>query len=325
MNSTLLQQKLEEYPHYNYPSTSRIQPLRSFPRGFFVKREDELSFGISGSKFRKYRTLLPYLVQNGYQEIVVIGGGFSNHILSITQLLIENGLTPILFLKGPKPSHTIGNFLFLNTLLPSSSIHWITRNEWPQVREIAADFAKTKSRSFVIPEGATLFPSFVGTLTLPLDIIRNEIESGITFDNIWMDVGTGYSASGLLLGLSALKRNISCHLLHLAETEVAFLKQLTELHGECEKWLQEKIIFPTFTSYFPAISPSFGSTNKTVFDFIIKIAREEGFFLDPIYSAKLFYEINKLDSLEGNTLVIHSGGALTLSGFQKQLSNYAIV
>ncbi len=323
MNSTLLEQKLEEYPHYNYPSTSRIHPLKAFPKGFFVKREDELGFGISGNKFRKYRTLLPYLVQNGYREIIVLGGAFSNHILSITQLLIENGLTPTLFLKAPKPSEDIGNFLFLKMLIPISSIHWVSKNNWDKVTQLAQDYAKTKAYSFVIPEGATVFPSFVGSLTLPLDIIRNELESNIMFDHIFMDVGTGYSASGLLLGLSILERKISCHLLHLAETEKAFVNQLTHLHADCEKWLGKKIVFPSFTSYLPTIAPSFGSTNKTVFDFIITTAREEGFFLDPIYSAKLFYEIRKIQTLKGNVLVIHSGGALTLAGFQKQLSNYA--
>ncbi len=320
-----LEKKLSEYPSYNYPVSSRIHPLNQFPKGFFVKREDELGFGISGCKFRKYRTLFPYLQQQGYKEIVVVGSAFSNHVLSITQLIIENGLQPTLFVKGPKPTLFKGNFLFLETLLPQSSFHWISKEEWPQLSSYIDLYMSSRESIYVIPEGAALFPAFIGALTLPLDIIRNEQEMGISFHHIYMEVGTGYSACALLLGLAFLKKKSICHLLHVADTEKAFTHRLQYLHGEFSKWLEMDAPFPEHVeSMFPTLAPSFGSTNKKVFQFIAQTAREEGFFLDPIYSAKLFYEVRRqyqdttLPDGE-NALIIHSGGALTLAGFQEQL------
>ena len=69
---------------------------------------------------------------------------------------------------------------------------------------------------------------------------------------------------------------------------------------------------------YPATAKSFGSTNKTIFEEIRRIAREDGILTDPVYSAKLFLTarqtiLNK--TLDGNILLIHSGGGLTLSGF----------
>lgn len=310
-----LQEKLDKEVQEGYPKRSRVHALRSFGAGSYVKREDELGFGISGSKYRKYRTLIPYLRK--YEEVIVLGGPFSNHVLGITQLLLENGIKPTLFLKGAPPEKDEGNFFFLQMLLPSSSLHWITNQEWPQ---IASEYAAAREKAFILPEGGALFPSFLGALTLPLDILRNEKERDLTFDQIFFDVGTGYSAAALLLGLAFLERRVHCHLLLVAGAEEEFRQSVKELHSQFKRWLGKRCPWPeAFTCHLPTLARSFGSTNKTLFQFIFQTAQEEGFFLDPIYSGKLFYHAKGLlkeKKMEGNSLLIHSGGALSLSGFQ---------
>ncbi|MBS3905278.1 MAG: hypothetical protein KGZ39_08135 [Simkania sp.] len=321
-----LQDSLEREEHEDYPVKSRLHPLRSFGKKeahCFVKREDELGFSISGTKFRKYRTLIPFLKRQECNEAVVIGGAYSNHVLSITQLLIENGIKPTLFLKGPLPYQKHGNFRFLQMLIPDSSIHWVPKTNWPKVTQYASAYADGSARTVILPEGATVFPAFLGGLSLPLDILRNEEEHKIEFDHLFIEVGTGFSAAALLLGFAYLKKKTFCHLLLLAGTEEEFLKQLQILHADFERWLGQKCSFPIhFSCESSSLAPSFGSTNSELFQFLIRIAREEGFFLDPIYSGKLFYHAKKkmeANPFSGNILVVHSGGALTLAGFQDQL------
>ncbi len=329
-----LQSKLFEYPQKDYPITSRVHRLRSFPEGFFVKRDDELGFGISGCKFRKYRTLIPYILQKGFKEVLVIGGAFSNHVLSITQLLIEEGLQPTLFLKGPRPQASQGNFLFLETLLPSSSMKWISKTDWLNIERIVEEYQQSHHNSIIIPEGAFLFPAFLGALSLPMDIIRNEKQLGLSFDHVVMEVGTGLSAAALLLGMTLLKKECKCHFLHLADNEESFIKRVQQLQSDFKKWVGEDFSshlssISSFASIYPTNAASFGATNRTIFNFISHIAKNEGVLLDPIYSAKLFYEIkNQIahnSEIRGNVLIIHSGGALTLSGFEKQLSHANVV
>jgi len=70
--------------------------------------------------------------------------------------------------------------------------------------------------------------------------------------------------------------------------------------------------------YYPATAKSFGSTNKTIFNEIRRIAREDGILTDPVYSSKLFLTARQTifdQALDGNILLIHSGGGLALSGF----------
>jgi 1-aminocyclopropane-1-carboxylate deaminase len=81
--------------------------------------------------------------------------------------------------------------------------------------------------------------------------------------------------------------------------------------------------FPSnFHLYHPSSTPRFGQINQLLFQEIISLARKEGFFTDPIYTAKLFKETKRLlaeHSFQGNVLIHHSGGALTLLGFEEQL------
>jgi 1-aminocyclopropane-1-carboxylate deaminase len=310
---SFLENHLKKEPEENYPKNSRIHPLNTFPNGF-VKREDELGFGISGTKFRKYCRLISFL--RSFHEVIIIGGPYSNHVLGITQLLIENGIQPVLFLKGMLPK-AIGNFFFLQMLVEPSSIHWIPVKEWENVLEMAKKEAK--ETTFILPEGAPLFPCFLGALSLPLDILRNEKEEKISFDHIFIDVGTGYTAAALMLAFAFIEKKVTCHFLITAGTEVEFLVTCKKLHGEFQQWLGQNFHFPTsFICQKPELSPSFGSTNAQTFQFIKEMARKEGFFLDPIYSAKLFYNAYAhIDKISGNVLLIHSGGALSLAGFQK--------
>jgi 1-aminocyclopropane-1-carboxylate deaminase/D-cysteine desulfhydrase-like pyridoxal-dependent ACC family enzyme len=199
-------------------------------------------------------------------------------------------------------------------------MHWIPKEEWGQIETITQDFAKKLERAFILPEGAPLFECFLGALSLTLDILRNEETLGVTFQHICMEVGMGYSAAALLLGLSFLERPTRVHLLHVAEEEAAFLKRLKSLHAAFESWLGCPVPFPSNYSALPKLlAPSFGATNAHLFAFIKETARSEGLFLDPVYSAKLFYSVKEARISGGPALLIHSGGALSLSGFQKSL------
>ena len=125
-----LQTFIDAFPQANYPFHSRVHRLASFDSQSvkcYVKRDDELGFGISGSKIRKYRSLIPWLKQEKIHEVVLIGSASSNHVLSLCQLLIENRLKPTLFLRGDPSYSKKGNCIFSSLFVPSSSIHWISK------------------------------------------------------------------------------------------------------------------------------------------------------------------------------------------------------
>lgn len=314
----------------SYIPHSRVHVLKTFngsPSTSKVKRDDELGFGISGSKWRKYISLIPHLLNEHYQEALVIGSSYSNHVLGISQLLIENRIKPTLFLLGDPSRKRQGNLLLTSLLVPESQIQWLSHKEWLQVEALAANYIQENPlRTALIPEGACMQAALPGALTLALDILENEEKAKEEFQHIFIDAGSGLTAIATILAFTWLNKKTLLHVLLLADNEEQFLAKLKLFQKVFEQFIQVQLdwmnLLAQFRLHKPTIARSFGSVNTAILTHIQFLAREEGFFTDPIYSANLFLEAKKIidtQALAGNVLVIHSGGALTLMGFQKEL------
>ncbi|MDF2868168.1 MAG: yedO [Gammaproteobacteria bacterium] len=318
-------------PLVDYPYHTRVHKLKTFNTSTldcYVKRDDELSFGVSGSKLRKYLSLIPYLLNNKIDTTILMGSSHSNNILSLSQLLIENAIEPHLFLLGDKSHSLKGNLLLTRLFVPEKNIHWISRQEWPSVEAIAQDYGRrlSEKHTYLIAEGASVLPALPGALTLALDILQNEQLIAKQFDHIFIDAGTGLIAIATILAFSWLRRDVLAHVLLLAEEEASFLQRLESFKLGFEKLIGEKLamdfLIGRIRFYRPTKAKAFGSTNPTIFKTISRIAQQEGFLTDPIYSAKLFIEVPIIiekQKLSGKALIIHSGGGLSLMGFQQQL------
>ncbi len=310
---------------------SRVHKLRSFDTPLahcFVKREDELGFGVSGTKVRKYLSFLPHFLKAKLDEAIITGSAYSNHVLSLSLLLRENGVEPILFLLGDPSCKLQGNLLFSSLIAKKENIHWISRKCWGEIDDIAAQFALARANAQVVPKGANCASAIPGALTLALDILRNEEELGIAFDHILIDSGTGMSAAALLLAFAYLQKKTAIHIVQVAGDEKEFTNTLSCRKNDLEYLLDQSLDSPTnFRCYLPSNAQKFGSANTLVLNTIAELARSEGFLTDPVFTAKLFYEGKKIiaqEDLKGNILFIHSGGALSLMGFQEQMAKFAM-
>ena len=328
IDSSALVHALARVPMAPFSRHSRIHPLRSFSKSnCFVKREDELGFGMSGTKVRKYLSLLPVILQDKPQEAIVTGSAYSNHVLSFSQLLRENGIEPILFLLGDSSCKMQGNLLYSALIANPKNIHWVGRSKWPNIDQIVETFANQRReqniKTLIVPKGGSCAAALPGALTLALDIFRNEEEAGLAFDHLFIDSGTGFTACALLLAFAYFRKLTFLHIVQIAGNEEEFHAVLAERRADLETLLGESIPSPTlFKLYRPSTAPSFGAVNAAIFKTIADIARTEGFLTDPVFTAKIFYEGKKILSeqkIEGNVLFIHSGGGLGLTGFQEEI------
>lgn len=309
---------------------SRVHPLNNSPPhenvSLFIKRDDELSFGVSGSKIRKYTSIIPHLKKLCAKRVCLIGGAYSNNILGLAQLLIENEMQPILFLRNPgnTKEQIRGNFLFIKMLVPEEDIVMVDRDSWDHVEKIVCQ-KECGHPTIVIPEGAMMPEALPGALTLPLDIVENETALGTNFHHIFIDAGTGMQAIALILGGAICFPNTMIHVLLLAQNKEEFQRKLNEYTIQFQRITGFHVkALENFSLYTPTKGASFGSVPKSGFKDIVNIARTEGVFVDPIYSGKLMTEaksIIKQYSLCGNILIVHSGGGLSLAGFQHQLAS----
>lgn len=294
--------------------SSRSHKLNSFPSdgaNCYVKRDDELGCGISGSKMRKYSSLIPFLIQNGTRHLIIIAGPQSNNLLAALQVAREYKLQVTAFLIKPRNLEIQGNFKLSLLFLDELEIIWINREEWPNVDEFAHDYlSKLKEPGFILNEGASVAEALAGAMSLAEDIVRNEKALDLVFQHIFVDAGTGFSAAGLIKGLAQIHHQSLIHVLLLADDEETFNNKLN-------KWIG--MTPDNYQCLYPSTARSFGSVNQVIKGEIRRLAREEGILADPIYSAKLFHEARRCietEELKGNLLIIHSGGTLTMAAFE---------
>jgi 1-aminocyclopropane-1-carboxylate deaminase/D-cysteine desulfhydrase-like pyridoxal-dependent ACC family enzyme len=300
---------------------------QSQDRNIFIKRDDELSSGITGSKYRKYASLLRYLLVNSYNEVLLIGSAQSNNIVGLAQMLKEYQLRYRLMMLESNEAILRGNLLWSHLLCDMSDVLWVKREDWPRVNELAQGYADNSDQKvFIVKEGCAVPEAISGAMTLALDVIRNSMDNDLSFEHIFIDSGSGTTAIGLLLGLGlAGVKDINLHITLIAGNEAEFRQQLEQLRSQYERQHGISIDTSSLQLHFhtPVFSPSFGSITTKVLEEVLHIARVEGILADPVYTAKHFAtakHIIEKENLSGDILLIHTGGALGLSGFQEKLA-----
>lgn len=289
----------------------------------YIKRDDELSAMISGSKMRKYAALIPYLKKNNISKCTLLGSSFSNNLVGLSQLLIENSIKPYVFTLESKNNKLCGNQLLLKMLIEPDQRFEIPRNLWHNRLEFVKNNFSRLSDSYVIDEGAEHVMSVIGSMTLGFDIDDNQKKLNMTFDQIFLDCGSGLSSIGFLISLNFLKIKPKVHIVSMALSKENFEKKYKfYLDKVGEKFNKDLFPYP-FTFSRPQKHRSFGSVSRRLLDSLIKIVRSDGIFFDPIYSLKLYLEVkNFLEQSKPcpTILLIHSGGSSSILGFQESLS-----
>jgi 1-aminocyclopropane-1-carboxylate deaminase/D-cysteine desulfhydrase-like pyridoxal-dependent ACC family enzyme len=297
--------------YFPWKLKTRVHRLNHFPDdACYVKREDELSCGVSGTKLRKYASIIPYCINKGIEHLVVIATVQSNNLLAVSQIAREYGFKLSLFLLKPWAIHQKGNYKLSQLFFNEKDIVWVEKNQWDAVESLAKQYIEQHcDKALLLPEGASCQHALKGAMTLADDIIENEKQLGISFSHIFIDAGTGFSACALLKSLTEKKHKAKLNILLLADDELRFWQKSAS-------WAD--IRYQKDICFMPSTARSFGAINGAIKQEIKRMAMDEGILTCPIYSAKLFYESRQKilsEALEGNKLIIHSGGILSLSGF----------
>ena len=324
MRKTWFLEKIESQIDSDLLYESRVHPIGHLGGGIFAKREDESGFGTSGTKRRKFASLIPFLIKNKIELSLLVGGAHSNHILSLIQLMREYQLPFKLFLKTNKQLNIQGNAFLIRLLEEEKEINFISGNDWPQVVEITNAFGQMSGKAWhLIPEGGMCQEAIPGLCTLMLDIERNEEQVGHSFEHIWIDAGTGLTAAVLVAMNLLFKRKSLIHVVLMAD-DVSYFQGV---YRQVSIWLTDlfQMDIPALSQcqfHFPPTAKSFGSANSSIKQFIVEFARKSGILTDPVYTAKLFLtaQTNILkEPQKASHLIIHSGGGTGLMGFSEQL------
>ncbi|NRD78153.1 D-cysteine desulfhydrase family protein [Bacillus sp. BRMEA1] len=281
----------------------------------YLKRDDFTGTEVSGNKVRKLEFSVADALQQGCDTIITAGGIQSNHCRATAAVAAMLGLGCDLVIRGEIPNHFEGN-LFLDQAL-GARVHLLAPDESREEKmdEIVENLKAQGHKPYVIPVGASNAVGSLGYASAIEEITRQENNLGLHFDSVVIAVGSGGTYAGLWYAnqKQGAKRKIYGFAVD-HNTEV-FVETITNIMKEM--YLNDGLEVPE--EYHDIlindqyIGSGYAKSRAEELAFIMKIAREHGFLLDPVYTGKGFYgmvsEIQKGTFKNAkNILFIHTGG-----------------
>ncbi len=300
----------------------------------YVKRDD-LTHGIAaGNKIRKLEYLFAEAISKKATTVVTCGGLQSNHARATAALARQLGLKCVLLLKkSPDEREVLTGNLLLDRIF-DADIRIITTEQYEDIAKmffsVSEELRANDQIPHVIAEGGS---SDVGSLGY-IDAVQEIREQATTdeslpdhFDTIVVANGSGGTHAGLLMG-------VSLHGLDHQTRIVSFnvCRTAVEMSDRVKKVALATIQRQRLPiSLMPAdihvidgyVGPGYGKASPELYDFIVKLARDEGILLDPVYTGKAMHGlVSELTSTAEraavfgrNILFIHTGGVPSLSAY----------
>ena len=306
--------------HFNF--TPKNTPLQSVKikhtsNRIFVKRDDLTGIELSGNKVRKLDFLLKDAVQQGAKRIITCGGLQSNHCRTTAFMAAKLGLKTTLVLKGhPPPKVTTGNYLL--SKLVDADIKIITEEEYRQVDEIMEGLAgKYSEKSYIIPEGGSNALGAWGYVKAFEEMV-NQLPD---VDVIVIPTGSGGTHAGLLLGKWLTGHACQIVSVNVCDSAAFFKKKiasiLSDFRDRFVPHLEIKEDEIEIVDGF--VGPGYGKATARETEVIKRVARNYGFVLDPVYTAKAWLGFENLleqDRWSSKKIIfVHTGGIFGLFAY----------
>lgn len=298
----------------------------------FIKREDfsgQSLFG--GNKIRKLEYLIGDAKKRGAEYIFTFGATQSNHAMQTVEACRKEGLTPILYLVAyvePDEKDLRSNLL-LDKIL-GAEVHVILKNPGESDAEVDARsvqlarehmkrLTKERHQCYEIPMGGASLIGTTGFIDGFVELAEQAAAAGEQFDYLVHATGSGGTMAGLVAGKKLLNHSMRILSFDVIGHETSYLEYSAELANQSLAWIgaDEQVTTADFEHDNHYYLPGYEMPSDAGNDAIRLLAREEGLFLDPVYSGKAF--AGMLDYVEkgiipqnSSVIFLHTGGATAL-------------
>ncbi|KJV07486.1 1-aminocyclopropane-1-carboxylate deaminase/D-cysteine desulfhydrase [Methylocucumis oryzae] len=269
----------------------------------WLKRDDLLHPVISGNKWRKLKYILNHALQSGCNELLSMGGAYSNHLHALAYAGYQLGLSTQAYIRGEEPqSHNAT----LNDLSQwGMQLHFISRSAYKNLRNYKnwQDLPGIQRHQYWIPEGGSTSLAMAGVAEL-----AQELPADVHY--LCVPCGTGITLAGIIKHIDNKANVIGFAACKNADTIISDLQTwLTPAHHYWHLNLDYHL------GGFAKITPE-------LIAFMQQIEQQTGIPLEPIYTGKMLYGIYDLVRRNyfpaGSKIVaIHTGGLQGNRGFQR--------
>ena len=294
----------------------------------YLKRDDLTGLLESGNKVRKLEFLVGEAMQQGADTLVTCGTLQSNCCRAVSAVAARIGLRAVLAVKGHRPPAYDGNLL-LDRLL-GAEIRYVSDAEFARPDEmlgrLAEEIRARGGRPYVIPESGSNEVGALGYLECAAELAEQINHGAPRFDTVVISVFTGGSQAGLLMGKQLAGLPAEVVGIPTAAPADSVRDYVARTIGQAIRRFGFAIEVPKtvhlLDGYQGAGRAGVGEAELAG---IVKLAREEGVVLDPVYTAKAFGGL--LDTLRRDpkalgqrVCFIHTGGIFSLFAFGEPLS-----
>jgi L-cysteate sulfo-lyase len=298
----------------------------------WIKRDDMTGLGFGGNKIRQLEYYFGDALAKGADSILITGAVQSNYVRAAAAAAAKLGLDAILQLedrvKGKDAAYARSGNVFLGQLLGAEHMFYGEGED-----ESGADRALRQRADELRQQGRTPYVIPLGLDNKPLGALgyvnaaREILTQGPAFDAIVVASGSGQTHGGLLTGLRLEGCDTPVYGICVrrdAEQQTARMRILCDRLAELLQ-VNAPVATSDIITWDGSLAPGYGRLADNSRAALHMMARNEGLFLDPVYTAKSFAGVLGLLS-EGKitpgmrVLFVHTGGQPALFACQDEVS-----
>lgn len=318
---------------FTYPNRLELArtptPLQPLPRlsrelgvELWCKRDDLTDTPMSGNKLRKLEFLLAAARESGCDAVLTTGGVQSNHARATAIAAVRLGLAPYLLLRGSADTPVQGNLLLDRVV--GAQVRFITKEQYADRNALMAQWAQALRASegrrvYVIPEGGSDEVGAWGYVHALDELLSQAREAGVTFDSVVHASGSGGTLAGLALGRALLGYPGRIVAFAVCDDAAYFRAVASRITSRAIERYGLSVAVPANTLEVDDgfVGRGYGLTRPEELDHLVHVARQEGLFLDPVYTNKAFLglatRLREAPRAYGErVLFVHTGGLFGL-------------
>lgn len=274
----------------------------------YIKRDDLTGVGLGGNKVRKLEFLLADAQQKGAGLVFTTGGAQSNHAMLTAAAAGKLGMEAILILKQRGVTERLGNQLLEH--LMGTEVRFMDTDDYADIYAEMDRVGKERGVPYYkIPCGGS---NALGTLgyVACAEEIRGQ---GMKFDHLVCAEGSGGTMAGLALGAKLFLPGTRVYGM-MVDTDPFDVITLRLMREAAELLEADIAVSREDFTLHDLCGPGYAIPSEEGNAAVELMAREEGIFLDPVYTGKAFAGLLQI-AREGafreddRVLFLHSGGA----------------
>jgi D-cysteine desulfhydrase family pyridoxal phosphate-dependent enzyme len=288
------------------------------------KRDDLTGFALGGNKARKLEFLVADALAQDAATLVTGGGVQSNHIRITAAAARKAGLDAVAVVFDSPSGESNGNLL-LDKILGAELVYAGTsdKNETDRVvRQVTEDLRARGRRPYLIPVGGSTGLGSYSYLLAVGELMEQLRALRVTPHTVFLTTGSCGTHAGVLAGVKYFEADIPVQGITVSRPVAEGRERITRLVAETAELIGRSLALgPGDIVIDDAfLGPAYAEITPEARSAIHMLARLEGLFLDPVYTAKTMAALidyaRRGQIPPGSTVVFwHTGGQPGLFGF----------